>query len=357
MEFTGERYVPGAAGFEDLYIEHMSRYEFVRGLVPGMRVLDVGSGCGYGAYHLAAAGARTVLGIDISEEAVEYARRNYTHWGLEFDVIDAAHLHMERRFDVVTCFELIEHVEDAGAVLSGVGHVLDGAGIFIVSTPNKATYVAGGEGGKNPFHVREYCRDEFENLLRHAFPNVLILGQYWLEGMALSPHPDLAVCAGGRGGCLPGDKHACCGPGGLRGGGQAWAMTAEPPYFVGVCAKRAILDDAVARMIPVTVYSRAVRYDTLKQVARSLEEEFDRRGRWAQGLDLECRVKDDTIRGLQRDVARARQDLEERARWAEGLNAELRQSGALVQRLAEENRQLREALAASKVARRSGMTR
>jgi SAM-dependent methyltransferase len=357
MEFTGERYVPGAAGFEDLYIEHMSRYEFVRGLVPGMQVLDVGSGCGYGAYHLAAAGAHSVLGIDISNEAVEYARRNYAHPGLYFDVMDAAQLDIGRRFDIITCFELIEHVADDEAVLDGVSRVLDEAGVFVVSTPNKATYAAGGEDGKNPFHVREYRRDEFESMLRHAFPDVRILGQHWLEGMAFSPHPDLAVRADACSGCLPSDREACGGPVGSGEAGRAWVMTAEPPYFIGMCAKRASLDETVARLIPVTVYSRSPRYDALKHAAARLEDEFDRRGRWAQGLDCECRVKDDTIRDLQRDVARVRQDLNERGRWAERLNAELRQSGALVQRLAEENRQLREALSAARPGCRSGVPR
>jgi HPt (histidine-containing phosphotransfer) domain-containing protein len=216
--------------------------------------------------------------------------------------------------------------------------------------------VAGGEGGKNPFHVREYYRDEFEDLLGSAFPRVRILGQHWLEGMALSPHPDLAGCGEIRAGCLPADK-APCGPAARSGRDPVCDTAGEPPYLIGLCAKREILDHVVGMLRPAALYGRAVRYEALKQAAHRLEGEFDRRGEWAQGLDRECRAKDDTIRHLQRELAGMRQELDERGRWAGRLNGELRQSGAMVQRLAEENRHLREALAARRPAGRSKVTR
>jgi SAM-dependent methyltransferase len=370
MEFTGERYVPGAAGQEELYIEHMSRYRFATGLAAGRRVLDVGSGCGYGTCHLAAGGAELTLGIDISSEAVAFARRNYRHPGLCFAVMDASRLSLGGRFHLVTCFELIEHVEDARAVLRGVDRVLDDSGVFVVSTPNKATYVAGGEDGKNPFHVREYYREEFEGLLEDVFPAVRVLGQHWIEGMALGPHPALAGCGEVRAGRLPEDR----GPSlshltdsGASSGCNAdyaadseahptCAGSGEPPYFIAICAKHDVLDDAIASLSPVAFYGRAVRYDSLKEAARRLEREFDRRGEWAQGLDREIHVKDMTIRSLQRELAELRNRFGERGRWAERLNGELRQSGALVERLAEENRHLRESLAARRQAGWSKVT-
>jgi len=366
MEFTGERYVPGAAGQEEIYVEHMSRYRFAEGLAGGRWVLDVGSGCGYGTYHLATVGAGLALGIDISPEAVAYSRSNYRHPRLCFAVMDASRLRLRSGFHLATCFELIEHVEDAQVVLQGVHEVLDESGVFVVSTPNKATYVAGGEAGKNPFHVREYYREEFKDLLGSVFPSVRVLGQHWVEGMALRPHPVLegrdvvraaSLRIAGGGTAIPMTDGAASDPAcGCATAGEAHSNCAacgEPPYFIGLCAKNDILDDVIRKLNPLAFYGRALRYESLKAAAMRLEREFDRRGEWARGLDREIGSRDETIRSLQRELAEVRNEFNERGRWAERLNGELRRSGALVERFAEENRHLRESLAARRPAGRS----
>ena len=111
MEFTGERLVPGVDGLEELYAEHMSRYLLASLLASQRRVLDVGSGCGYGSHLIAAAGAREVVGVDISPEAVDFANGRYSRDGLVYRVMDARRLDLEGSFGLVTCFELIEHVD------------------------------------------------------------------------------------------------------------------------------------------------------------------------------------------------------------------------------------------------------
>jgi len=359
MKFTGERYVPGAVGQEQLYIEHMSRYLFARGLARGRRVLDVGSGCGYGTYRLAEAGAESVLGVDIAPEAVAYASRNYRRPNLSFAEMDASCLELRGSFGLVTCFELIEHVEDAEGVLKGVREVLDDSGVFIVSTPNKATYAAGGADGDNPFHVREYHRGEFEDLLGSVFRSVRILGQHWVEGMVFRPHPALAGGGEAPAAGLPEDEvpapdSACdraaasARPAGSvveSGAGPDRAADGEPPYFVAVCAADDVLDYVIPGLTPLAVYNRAARYDMLKKAAIDLEREFDKRGEWAKGLDREVGLRDKTIDLLRRQLEELRLRFEERGRWAESLNTRLRHSGGLVERLAEENRCLRESLA------------
>ena len=117
MEFTGERYVPGEQGLEELYVEHMSRYVFAGDIAVGRRVLDLGCGCGYGAHYMAIRGASLVVGIDSSEEAVDFAASHYSHPRLRFAVMDACGLSVRQGFDLVTCFEVIEHVSNAPGVL------------------------------------------------------------------------------------------------------------------------------------------------------------------------------------------------------------------------------------------------
>ena len=78
LEFTGERVIPGPAD-ASLFNEHQARYAFAARLARKKRVLDAGCGTGYGTAELACQ-ARDVLGIDISAEAVAYARE---HFGAE----------------------------------------------------------------------------------------------------------------------------------------------------------------------------------------------------------------------------------------------------------------------------------
>src|SRR3954449_2876769 len=68
----------------DLFQAHLSIYWFFARFVAGRRVLDLGSGTGYGAAHLRRAGAAEVVGVDQDRRAVAYASSRYTMPGLRF---------------------------------------------------------------------------------------------------------------------------------------------------------------------------------------------------------------------------------------------------------------------------------
>src|ERR1022692_1534706 len=110
MDFTGERVVPGQVD-TDLWQEHVSRYEFARSWIKaGAHVRDVGCGAGYGAAILAASGAAKVLALDISAEAVEWARAHYQAPNLQFKQADCTEmLDFDAAFDLIVAFEVIEH--------------------------------------------------------------------------------------------------------------------------------------------------------------------------------------------------------------------------------------------------------
>src|SRR5947208_13894104 len=74
LEFDGARFVPGA-GVEITY-HHWLRYFFALQFAHDKRVLDVGSGEGYGAAYLASRAAN-VDAFDSSAEAVRHAAGAY----------------------------------------------------------------------------------------------------------------------------------------------------------------------------------------------------------------------------------------------------------------------------------------
>jgi len=168
-----ERMVPGE-GHARIYWEHIARYRFAREFVRGKRVLDIACGEGYGAAGLAKAGAATVVGIDVSADVCEHARRKY---GLDARAGDARAIPLPgRSIDVVVSFETIEHVDQPVVFLGECARVLVPDGMLIVSTPNRPVYSS--EGRKNPFHRIEFDEREFVDLLHSEFKSVQLYTQF-----------------------------------------------------------------------------------------------------------------------------------------------------------------------------------
>ena len=159
-----ERMVPEEAHAR-IFWEHVARYRFAKDFVRGKRVLDIACGEGYGAAALAKAGAASVVGIDVSPDVCEHARRKY---GLDARTGDAQAIPLpDRSIDVVVSFETIEHVDDPAAFCAECARVLVPDGTLIVSTPNRPVY--SGEGPTEPVPSVEFDEEEFVDLLRSRF--------------------------------------------------------------------------------------------------------------------------------------------------------------------------------------------
>jgi SAM-dependent methyltransferase len=331
VEFTGERYVPGVEGLEEIYAEHMSRYVLAGKMVREARVLDVGCGCGYGAHHLALAGADQVLAVDASADAVDFARSHYSSANLNFAVMDAYELALRPGFDLVTCFEVIEHVEHPDRVLKQIIDVMGKNGTLLISTPNKQNYRAGGEAGSNPFHYREYQEDEFRRLLESSFKSVMIYGQHWSESIILRPASAPQYESKTEAVTLPTE----------RGCRQQEMALGDPVYFLAVCSLRA---KPKRPTVPTTVvHSFDARYPKIKENVARLKAEFDKRGQWAKGLDAEVKTRDTTIRWLQQKLDRLAQDFDDRGKWAQGLDRQVSEQNQRIRNLEAENERLRSA--------------
>jgi 2-polyprenyl-3-methyl-5-hydroxy-6-metoxy-1,4-benzoquinol methylase len=142
----GDYYLAGLLLSEALWPNHHRfgegfSHEFLSGLPPNARVLEVGVGSGY---HLAKLlGMRPDVrytGVDISQYAIDFARRfalrDKEIAGITFRLANATDGLGEppASFDAVICGEVLEHVDDPGALLAELRRVIKPGGRAFVTT-------------------------------------------------------------------------------------------------------------------------------------------------------------------------------------------------------------------------------
>lgn len=177
--FTGER--PGwGEGFDYDFSRHVAAYRHAASLIAGRSVLDAGCGEGFGTQTLSPP-AREVVGVDYSEDAIAECRRLWcsdgSRPGLRFERVDLTRPGgFTERFDVVLCFQVLEHIRDTASFLRALGDRLNPGGVLLLTTPNRLRTVS-----ENPYHVREYTEAELRGELAAVFDSVTILGVHGNE--------------------------------------------------------------------------------------------------------------------------------------------------------------------------------
>ncbi|MBQ4107473.1 MAG: methyltransferase domain-containing protein, partial [Lentisphaeria bacterium] len=169
-----ERYVPGTSRVTGLESEH--RYTAAASLCRNKVVLDVASGEGYGSRILSQT-ARHVTGVDLNEEAVAHATRQYGSRRLDFVCADALSLPFEDgSFDVVVSFESIEHLPSPETFVQELHRVLKPRGLLILSSPNKTPFdfYQSTRKESNHYHINELEEEECVELLRRSFAHISI---------------------------------------------------------------------------------------------------------------------------------------------------------------------------------------
>ena len=320
IEFTGERVIPGQVD-PDLWAEHVSRYAFAARFASGARVLDLGCGAGYGTAELAGP-ARSAMGIDLAPEAVGHARSAYSLANISF--IPASVTAVPFRdgvFDLITAFEVIEHLDDWRALLSEGRRLLRHNGVFLVSTPNKEYYTASrGASGPNPFHTHEFEFDEFRSVLAEFFPYCTVLLQNHLEAFAFYKASGASPVEGRMDGVrgVPQEAHfflAVC------------SLEDQPPMpsflFVhqgsNVLREREKHIESLLRQLADTRDQFTALHSAHDRLTMHLEEQ----NRWAlrTGEELEA-VRRDLVTVLEKLTA-AEAIVVERTLWAQRLAAEV----------------------------------
>ena len=151
---------------------HLVRYQFARQFCTNKIVLDSACGTGYGSTLLHDV-ARHVIGIDIDPESISYAEEHYPFPNIQFMVMNSEELAFSSNsFDVVCSFETVEHVSDADGFLNELVRVLRPDGICLISAPNPHWTTL---TPKNPHHVQEWNRSDFDRYLKRFFGHVDIM--------------------------------------------------------------------------------------------------------------------------------------------------------------------------------------
>lgn len=141
---------------------HLDRYIFAKRFCMGRSVVDAACGTGYGTAILSRL-ARHVMGVDVDQEAVQYATRKYNRRNAKFVVTDVRALPVDSAsYDAVVSFETLEHVESDKLALAEFSRILGPAGTLIVSVPHLWT-------GDLHHHLRVYDRMRLSELLSPVF--------------------------------------------------------------------------------------------------------------------------------------------------------------------------------------------
>jgi SAM-dependent methyltransferase len=93
---------------------------FTARINPGDTILDIGCGGGLLACDVAKK-AKKVVGIDISDQNIDYAKKHYQKDNLEFIVGDATVYHFNNHFDKLILSNVLEHIEDRINLLKKIG--------------------------------------------------------------------------------------------------------------------------------------------------------------------------------------------------------------------------------------------
>ncbi len=121
-------------------IAHLGADPRSRRPLAGLAALDAGCGGGLAAEALARMGAETT-GIDASADMIAVARAHASAGGLAIRYIagDIGELARDEpgRFDLATCFEVVEHVADVPGFLAALRALLRPGGLLVFSTPNR----------------------------------------------------------------------------------------------------------------------------------------------------------------------------------------------------------------------------
>ena len=165
--------------FENL-IYHLTRYKFVARILSKKDiVIEIGCGHGYGTYFLSKY-CQKIVGIDIDSDIINQCKKEYGSKNLDFKCLNILDTDITKfpKYDVVVCFEVIEHMnrKEAYKLMEKLKDLKKDDGIIFLSTPRRIEDKFKTEN-RRKFHMHEYTYEELNEDLSKIFSRFIILGQ------------------------------------------------------------------------------------------------------------------------------------------------------------------------------------
>ncbi len=155
---------------------HLARYKFALNFIKkDGYTLDCACGSGYGSRILNRSASK-VLGIDLSHDAISFAKKNNALNSIEFKQSDLNDLRFENAmFDTIVSIETLEHVPNSVFLkfLENIEKWLKNGGVFIGSSP-MLRYKDGKPYITNPYHINEMAKNDFINAVNSKLKNFQI---------------------------------------------------------------------------------------------------------------------------------------------------------------------------------------
>ena len=128
--------------FEALHSFNPIRIKFILNLIgksiKALNILDIGCGGGILCEPLARLGAN-VTGIDENKKAILVAREHAKKMNLKinYKLGNITDINFQKKFDVITCMEVLEHVDSVELLIKKSRESLNNGGFFVGSTINQ----------------------------------------------------------------------------------------------------------------------------------------------------------------------------------------------------------------------------
>jgi 2-polyprenyl-3-methyl-5-hydroxy-6-metoxy-1,4-benzoquinol methylase len=157
-----------------------SQAQLIKRYKSGTSLLDIGCGGGFFLFNASKAGY-TTKGIELSQDAAAYARKEF---GLD---VDAGHFEKsqlpENCFDVVTLWQVLEHVPYPLMILKEAHRILKPGGVVAVSTPNIGGAPARILGRRwwniRRVHINQFTTETLRGIFKNAGFKEISSVSYW----------------------------------------------------------------------------------------------------------------------------------------------------------------------------------
>jgi len=150
--------------------DHMERYRFASKIAQGKSILDLACGKGYSTQLFIEAGVSSYDGVDINEKQLTPASDKYALSDrINYHVGDMCSFNNGKTFDIITCYGIIEHLENYESAIKNLYSLLNPGGALLISSPNRQVTspycLSIDDKPANKLHAQEFTPAELLSIL------------------------------------------------------------------------------------------------------------------------------------------------------------------------------------------------